>query len=103
MKTEITPNEKAVIQGIAQNEYNWANYGEPEDAFETNTYIWTLEDGLYKLLDGMKMPQGKALSGTISSLTKKGLVKSDSDGPKNDRGIKLTAAGFEVWKNQIKK
>ena len=101
--TQVTEMEAAVMQGIAQNEYNLANYGKPGDASWTMTYTWTLADGLYILNEGMKMPKGKSLSGVISSLTQKGLVKSCKEGPKEDHWVVLTDKGFEIWKTQISK
>jgi hypothetical protein len=95
----VTQNELTVLQAIAQNEYNSANYAVPVNEHETTTFMWSLADGIYRLQPGMKMPKGKALSGTLSSLHEKGLVESYTEGPKDEHTIWLTKEGFELWKN----
>ena len=107
LAAHVTPGEAAVMEAIAINEMNSANYSEPDDASGTCTWLWTLPDGAYQLRPGQDadMPTGKALDGTIGSLTKKGLVTSDLQPDykqgrdiMNDSTIQLTPLGFEVWK-----
>ena len=104
----ITANELAVMQAIAQNEMNAANYSRPQSADETKTWFWTLEEEAYTLMEGQVVPKGKALSGTISSLTQKGLVGTHMEpdyyqgqDKMNDSTIWLTELGFEVWKEKM--
>ena len=109
MKTpHVTSNELTVLQAIAQNEMNYANYSRPQSASETVTWFWTLEEEAYALREGMVMPKGKALSGTISSLTQKGLVVTDMQpdyyqgrDKMNDSTIALTELGFQTWKEKM--
>jgi len=99
MTIEITKLEATVLQAIAQNEYNTANYGVPTDVTETYTWTWTLGEGLYELLEGMEMPSGKSISGIVSSLVQKGLVHTYADG--RNSTIEHSALGFQVWIDQV--
>ena len=91
--TKVTELEKAVMMNIAQNEYNTANYGKPDSAKET--CCWT--DSIANCGGGpLPCPTGKILSGTLSSLNKKGLVISFSG---VEGSAELTEDGFQVWKN----
>jgi hypothetical protein len=93
MNKKVTELEKAVLMNIAQNEYNSANYGMPSSADETTTYSWAVAECGGGPLDA---PQGKVLSGVMSSLGKKGLIWSHNTGSSEDC-TGLTDEGFQVW------
>ena len=99
MTIEITKLEATILQSVAQNEYNTANYGVPANVTETYTWTWTLGEGLYELLEGMEMPSGKSISGVVSSLVQKGLVHSFQNG--SESTIEHTERGFQVWIDQV--
>lgn len=91
--THITKLEATILQAIAQNEMNVMNYGVPTEAEETATWTNSLED--CKLLEGMKMPSGRSISGIVSSLVQKDLVHSNGD------TIEHSELGFQVWIDQV--
>tara|TARA_R110002153_G_scaffold273383_1_gene444196 strand:- start:7991 stop:8326 length:336 start_codon:yes stop_codon:yes gene_type:complete len=97
MKIEITKSEATILQAIAQNEMNQANYGIPTNIVETATWTNSLED--CELLEGMEMPSGRSISGIVSSLVQKGLVHSYADG--RDSTIQHSELGFQVWIDQV--
>jgi hypothetical protein len=109
IKMTITENEFTVLQAIAQNIMGSAGGDLPESADETGTLIWTISDDFYpQLLEGQIMPEGKSLSGVISSLTKKGLVETDEGDPTwipfhESIGIHHTEKGFDAWKSEFDK
>ena len=83
--TQITDKEKAVLNSIPNSEY--IDF-EKDDRRVINfpTWTFTCEDS------GIK---GKALSGVISSLVKKGLVGVESSS-KGEETIWLTEKGFNT-------
>lgn len=84
MKAQLTQKEKAVLESIPSSEFICLEKNNP---FVINLPTWTFtcEDS------GIK---GKALSGVISSLTKKGLVGIENE--KEGDTIWLTKKGFEA-------
>lgn len=98
MTGTLTRNEIAVLNAVARNECNECNYGVPENAHQTGTWIATLNDGLYREIEGYPMPKGKALSGTCASLMKKDFYWCDYD-KRDGNTCGLTDEGFEAWKN----
>lgn len=108
-KLQITEKEFTVLQAIAQNIMGNACGDMPECADEAGTLLWTLSDDFYvQLLDGQNMPQGKVLSGVISSLTKKGLIETGEGDPTwipfhESIGIHHTEKGFNAWKSEFDK
>ena len=84
----ITTNEMQVIENIAINEMNSANWGIPEEAGDT----WTWVDCVADLGHHNLKSWGKKISGVISSLVKKGLAST------NGESIGLTEKGFQVFK-----
>jgi hypothetical protein len=85
MKAQLTQKEKAVLESIPASEFICL---EKNDLSVINLPTWTFtcEDS------GIK---GKALSGVISSLTKKGFVGIENE-PSEGDSIWLTKKGFEA-------
>jgi len=81
------------MQAIAQNELNSANYGIPENHYDTQTWVNCLD--ACRLQEGQEFPEPRQLPGIVSSLTKKDLVDTDGE------SIMLTECGFELWKSEI--
>jgi hypothetical protein len=81
---KITENEKSILESIINNDYQ--NFDKSDRALiNSSTWTFVCEDsGLV----------GKVISGTISSLTQKGLVGRTQDG--NDSTIWITELGFEA-------
>lgn len=83
----ITSKEHAVLLSIINNDYQTFDVS---DRGLVNSPTWTFvceDSGI----------SGKELSGVISSLTKKGLVKSDLDRKRiNDSTIWITKEGFRA-------
>ncbi len=107
----ITTDEATVLQALAQN---WYGCGKsiPKDYGEC--YTWSEFIKHCFLLDGMKLPKGKKLSGVCSSLVQKGLcdqwedeIQSDSYGSgRTNKMIKknligMTELGLQVWIDQV--
>ena len=84
MKTQITYNEKAVLESIPSSEYISLEKNDKR-VINLPTWTFTCEDS------GIK---GKPLSGVISSLVKKGLVGVENK--EKDETIWLTKKGFEA-------
>jgi hypothetical protein len=83
----LTENEENVLLSIINNDYR---YFKKTDRALINSATWTFvceDSGL----------NGKQISGTISSLTKKGFVFSFQDG--NDSTIAITELGFDALQN----
>lgn len=89
----ITAKEKTVLQLIAQNEYNSANYGIPESHMETVTWCNCIDVGY--IYDDMEYPSQRSIPGIVASLVKKGLVDS------NGETVGHTPLGFQTWKSEI--
>jgi hypothetical protein len=83
----ITPNELKVLLTIINNDYQTFDKSD-RDLIKSATWTFVCEDS------GIK---GKSLSGTISSLTQKGLVGSTGAG--NDSTIWITEAGYNGLNN----
>jgi len=80
----LTPNEENILLCVITNDYQTFK---KDDKAMIGSPTWTFvceESGL----------SGKVISGTISSLTKKGFVGSNRDG--NDSTIWVTKEGFEA-------
>ena len=89
----ITEKEKTVLQLIAQNEYNSANYGIPESHMETVTWCNHIDVGY--IYDDMERPSLRSIPGIVASLIKKELIDSDGE------TVGLTPLGFQIWKTEI--
>lgn len=79
----LTPSELKVLKALAFN-----HYGDSE-----GTWAWAVNESLHP--SGIT---GKALSGVVGSLAKKGLIKSEGSG--SECAILTTAAGKEEMKKQ---
>lgn len=70
MKIELTANEVAVLKSLANNYYGDGQGG---------VWSWAVNDS-----DTPSGIEGKALSGVVGSLAKKGVVYSEKYSPKED-------------------
>ena len=108
---KITHLESEAIQAIAINEYNICNGSIPDQAEETQTWVFSLseESRIDKNNQWIPCPlNSKNISGVISSLVKKGLAWEDIGAGKgmvleglNENAIALTEKGFEVFKTLV--
>ncbi len=92
----ITKKEFTVLDAIINNEYQ--DLLTEKDAIDEPTWLSVVSDYSYS---------GKVLSGIISSLTEKNMVRTDLDISTsrdiNQSTIAITEVGFEAWeqfKNQ---
>ncbi len=81
-KMKLTPKEHEVLKAIAENEFHDGLKG--PDIIGSN--IWS--DCIYCSIEG------KALSGVVSSLAKKGLVRASGANT-----ICITKERYEIYKN----
>ena len=83
----ITKKEKAVLLAITESQYQ-----DSDDCDQIDYPVWQFD-----VLDCAEGVGARSFPGVVSSLTKKGLVSSDStDKNKNEHFISLTAAGFDL-------
>jgi hypothetical protein len=106
----ITTDEATVLQALAQN---WYGCGDNIPKVHDECYTWSEFIKCCYLLDGMKLPKGKKLSGVCSSLVQKGLLAQWEDeaqadnfgGRSNKMIIKTlighTELGLQVWIDQV--
>ena len=106
----ITTDEASVLQAIAQN---WYGCGQSIPTVHDECYTWSDHIKHCYLLDGMKLPKGKKLSGVCSSLVQKGLltqwddkVQADDFGGRSNKIIIKTLIGhtdlgLQVWIDQV--
>lgn len=95
---KLTNNERIALDMIARNTYQPVNGGVPE-TFDDVGSIWS---NLITDTSSDETIQGRTLSATCASLSKKGLVTTtDADnrrGEPNNATITMTEAGFNAWK-----
>lgn len=77
--TTLTNNEFSVLHAIDTSEYG--------EYLQDDVWTWSAAD--------YAEPAGKAFSGTVSSLVKKGLVTSIEDG--EDSSIGMTDSGVDAY------
>ena len=84
----LTDKEKAVLDNILHNDFGAKpNYWAAEYKFNPGDFqVWS--DCIGDSNSRYRVPTGKALSGTVASLVKKGLLTSDSE------CVAFTEAGF---------
>lgn len=85
----ITEAEYSVLRSIARNEFAPNNGSEPSSYWEASTWSNTID---CNFLTDCKCPTGKALSGVVSSLVRKGLLASSGD------VVEHTEEGFSTYK-----
>ncbi len=91
----LTKKEKSVLESILYSQYQSCD-AESEGVIGVAMYQW----------DVLEMSEGvgaKGFPGVVSSLTKKGLVTSDSTGPKVEHTITVTKLGFDTYWGDVKK
>jgi len=96
MAYRITALELAVLDHVALNSYQPTNYGRP-DAYSDTGSIWSasITDSSSK-----RFVAPKQLPGVVSSLVKKGLVRTGGAGTQQDPGtLTMTESGFETWRS----
>ncbi len=90
---KVTHNELVVLKAIADSDYVDLPYSD-KSLIDFPTWIFDVKH--YSKLDGL------VFSGTCSSLTQKGWIKSDKDTDNadgDDRTISMTEAGFKALNN----
>lgn len=85
----ITPNEHAVLRSLLTNYYTSENGAIPDSYDACSMMVWT-----HSIADANEPYRGlpRSLPGIVSSLVKKGLVKSEGGG--KDDCTWLTETGF---------
>ncbi len=86
----LTANEDAVLVAILRSEYTAFNGANVYHGYEFNCddfQVWS--DCIECPYGSHGAPRGKSLSGTISSLSKKGMIVSDGE------CVMLTRQGFD--------
>ena len=104
----ITDLESEAIQAIAINEYNVCNGSIPEQAAQTQCWVFSLSEEARIDKNNQWIPcplNSKNISGVISSLVQKGLAWEDKGAGRglvgeglNTNAIALTEKGFEIFK-----
>ena len=92
----ITRNENKVLRAIASNCFNDCNYDMPDTYERAGSSVWSW------LINDAGEPsgiEGKALSGVVASLNKKGLAVSQRGENAKDDTVYMTEAGFDAMIN----
>lgn len=103
---KVTEKELKVLNGIIFNDYvdfDTDNPVHPNDYEELQTWMWAAQES-----SGLS---GKSFSGVCSSLEKKKMIVTDTEGSKTTEGmeirdtwgITLLKKGYEAWLNELRK
>ena len=86
---KLTVKETEVLRAVLESEYQSCD-SDSEAVIGVSMYQWDV-------LENSNGVGSKGFPGVISSLNKKGLVNSDSTGPKNEHTITITELGFNTY------
>jgi hypothetical protein len=90
MPIKITENEQIVLNSIGRNYYAPFNGGRPPEGYKFDVTDFAVWSDCIGDSDVKNVPSGKKLSGTVSKLSQKGLIKSDGE------CVALTQEGFNL-------